>query len=183
MVLAAEINEEVAVPEGVTVTVSGSSVAVKGPRGELSRDFGENNIVISREDSNVVLSCKFPKRGDKALMGSLTAHIRNMVTGVTAGFKYALRVYYSHFPMNVEVQGDKVLIKNFLGEKHPRESRIVGQSKVTAKGQDVTVEGTDKEDVGQTAANLVLATKIKKRDPRVFRDGIFIVEKGCMASE
>ena len=178
MVLAAEIKEKVELPEGVTVTVSGSAVSVKGPKGELRRDFGSDKISIAQAAGALVVSFKFPRKKDKALMGSILAHLRNMVTGVTDGFRYSLRVYYSHFPMNVEVQGDKVIIKNFLGEKHPRQSQIVGTAKVTVKGQDITVEGIDKEDVGQTAANLVLATKIKKRDPRVFQDGIFVAEKG-----
>ncbi|MFC2174941.1 50S ribosomal protein L6 [archaeon] len=178
MVLAAEINKEVALPEGVVVTISGSHVSVKGPKGELAREFTNSNIVLSQEKGKILLSCKFPKKQDNALMGSIAAHLRNMVTGTTVGFKYDMRTYYSHFPMNVSVEGKKVVIKNFLGEKYPRKSDIVGDAKVTVKGQEITVEGTNKEDVGQTAANMMLASKVGKRDPRVFQDGIFVVEKG-----
>ncbi len=179
MVLAAEITKEVIVPEGVTVTIEGQKVTVKGPKGEQNRTFEAPNISIKQADKKVILNCKFPKRQDKAVMGSITGHIANLVTGVNEGFTYHMRVYYSHFPVNVSVQGNKVIIKNFLGEKHPRESMIVGQAtKVTVKGQDITIDGINKEDVGQTSGNLQLNSKIGRKDPRVFQDGIFLVDRG-----
>jgi large subunit ribosomal protein L6 len=68
------------------------------------------------------------------------------------------------------------MIKNFLGEKQPRKAKIVGQTKVEAKGQEMTVSGLSKEEVGQTIANLKSATRIRNRDSRVFQDGFYIIE-------
>ena len=77
----------------------------------------------------------------------------------------------------MEVKGKEMLIKNFLGEKQPRKAKIPGQTKVEVKGQEVTVTGLSKEDVGQTIANIRSATRIRNRDSRVFQDGFYIVEQ------
>jgi len=179
MVLAAEITRKVAVPDGIAISINGSDVVVKGPKGELKRDFKSRGISFSKSDGGIILISKFPKREDKAMLGTVAGHIANMIKGVTEGFEYHMKIYYSHFPMNVSVQGSDVIIKNFLGEKYPRKSKVVGGTKVDVKGQDITVSGISLEDVGQTAANLRLASKIGRKDPRVFQDGIFLVDKGA----
>ena len=69
-------------------------------------------------------------------------------------------------------------IDNFLGERSPRKAKIIGDDvKVSVKGEDVTITGINKEHVGQTMANIEQATKIKGRDPRIFQDGIYLVDK------
>lgn len=176
MVLAASIREEIPIPEGVEVTID-REVKVKGPKGELSRKFNHSEISMALEGDTVVLEVKFPKKKDKAMIGTIKAHINNMITGVTDGFTYHMKIVYAHFPMSVKVAGDKVMIENFLGERHPRKARIVGDTKVQVKGDEVEISGINKEDVGQTMANLEQATKIKGRDPRVFQDGIYLVSK------
>jgi len=100
-----------------------------------------------------------------------------MVKGACEGFTYKMKVVYSHFPMNVKVSGNTVVIDNFLGEKHPRSAEVLSDVSVEINGQDVTVSGVNKEKVSQTAANIEQATKIKNLDPRVFQDGIYIIEK------
>ncbi|BAZ98095.1 MULTISPECIES: 50S ribosomal protein L6 [Methanothermobacter] len=176
MVLAALIREEIPIPDGVDVTIDGG-VTVKGPKGELSRKFNHSEISMAVEDDKVVLEVKFPKKKDKAMIGTVRAHISNMITGVTEGFRYRMKIVYAHFPMSVKVAGDKVVIENFLGERHPRTARIVGDTKVQVKGDEVEITGINKEHVGQTMANIEQATKIKGRDPRVFQDGIYLVSK------
>jgi len=134
-------------------------------------------VSIVREGNTVKISASYPKKTQKAILGTYASHIRNMIKGVTEGYQYRLKAVYAHFPMSIKVQGDTFLVENFLGEKTPRKTRIVGSCKVTVKGQDVYVEGIDKEEVGQTAANIEQLTKAGKRDPRVFQDGIYLVEK------
>jgi len=111
------------------------------------------------------------------MLGTIKSHITNMITGLTDGFSYKMKIVYAHFPMTVKVTDSKVTIENFLGERHPRIAKILGSTKVQVKGDEVTVEGINKEDVGQTMANIEQATKIKGRDPRVFQDGIYLVSK------
>jgi len=176
MVLAAVIREEIEIPEGVEVSLN-NEVNVKGPQGELSRKFKFSNITMKTEDDKVVLETSFPKKKDKAMLGTIRSHINNMIHGVTEGFTYNMKIVYAHFPMTVKVTGNKVTIENFLGERHPRSAKIVGSAKVQVKGDEVQITGINKEDVGQTMANLEQATKIKGRDPRVFQDGIYFVNR------
>ena len=84
---------------------------------------------------------------------------------------------YAHFPISVKTKGDEIQVENFVGERSPRIAKIIGSCKVTIEGDDVIVKGVSVEDVGQTAANLELATKIKRKDQRVFLDGLYIYEK------
>ena len=177
MVIAAAIREEIEIPEGVEVIIEKNDVSVKGPNGEDSRKFTYPNVSIKEDGDKVILETSFPKKKDKAMIGTTRAHINNMITGVTDGFEYHMKIVYAHFPMNVKVQNDIVVIDNFLGERHPRNAKIVGSAKVVVKGDEVTITGINKEHVGQTMANLAQATKIKGRDPRVFQDGIYLTSK------
>ena len=177
MVVAAAIREEIEIPEGVEVIIENNEVTVKGPNGEDSRRFTYPNVSIKKDEDVVVLETAFPKKKDKAMIGTTRAHINNMITGVTDGFTYHMKIVFAHFPMTVKVQDDTVIIDNFLGERHPRSAKIVGSAEVSVKGDEVTITGINKEHVGQTMANLEQATKIKGRDPRVFQDGIYLTSK------
>ncbi|WP_297419419.1 50S ribosomal protein L6 [Thermococcus sp.] len=177
MPIDAWVREEVEIPEGVEVTVEGNTVRVKGPKGELEREFSYPGIRISTEDGRVVVFKEFPRKKDIAIARTFKAHIANMVKGVTEGFTYKLKAVYSHFPMTIKVQGDTVLVENFLGEKNPRRAKILPGVTVRVMGQEVIVEGIDREAVGQTAANIEQSTRITKWDRRVFQDGVYIVEK------
>jgi len=180
------VEERVPVPDNVEVKIDGMKVTVKGPKGELTRDFSHARGVIIRLEEGeegkkeVVVETYFAHRRRKALVGTLAAHIENMITGVTKGFRYRLKIIYSHFPVTVKVEGDKVVIENFLGEKAPRIAKIMKGAKVRVEKNDVVVEGIDIEAVGQTAANIELATKVKDKDRRVFVDGIYIYKKEVM---
>jgi large subunit ribosomal protein L6 len=88
-----------------------------------------------------------------------------------------MKVCYSHFPVQVSVVGSEVSIVNFLGEKKARKAKIIGNTKVEVKGDALSITGIDVEALGQTAANIEIATKIKEYDPRVFQDGIYITSK------
>ncbi|NJE61651.1 50S ribosomal protein L6 [Thermococcus sp. 21S7] len=177
MPIDAWVREEVEIPEGVEVTVEGNTVKVRGPKGELQRELKYPGVQIFTEDGKVVVFKEFPRKRDIAIARTFKAHIANMIKGVTEGFTYKLKIVYSHFPMTVKVQGDEVVIENFLGEKNPRRAKILPGVTVKVMGSDVIVEGIDKEAVGQTAANIEQATRITKWDRRVFQDGIYIVEK------
>jgi large subunit ribosomal protein L6 len=170
---------EVEVPQEVRVTVNGLRVTVEGPKGKLERDFSHAKGVSIRQNENrVVVEVFNADRRKKALVGTIAAHIRNMITGVTKGYRYKLKIVFSHFPISVEVKGNQVIIKNFLGEKAPRRANILEGVSVKVVDRDIIMEGIDIEKVGQTAANIELATKIGEFDRRVFMDGIYIYERG-----
>jgi large subunit ribosomal protein L6 len=100
-----------------------------------------------------------------------------MLYGVTEGWEYKMEVYYAHFPMQVNVQGDEVVIENFLGEKSPRHAKIRGDTDVQIDGEELVLTGPNKEDVGQTAADIEQLTRVKDKDTRVFQDGVYITQK------
>ncbi|OYT60117.1 MAG: 50S ribosomal protein L6 [Desulfurococcales archaeon ex4484_217_1] len=177
--------EEVEVPDNVDVKIQGMRVKVKGPKGELIKDFSHiRQVLLRKENKKIVVETYFANRKVKACIGTIASHIRNMITGVTKGYRYKLKIVYSHFPISVKVQGKRIIIENFLGEKAPRITKIYGDDvTVRVEGDDVIVEGIDIEHVGQTAANIERAARVKEYDPRVFMDGIYIYEKGVMEEE
>ena len=175
-----ELTHTVPLPEGVSASYDGETLVIDGPRGQLKRSFSHPQLGIQPGDSAVVVSGKKLRKRQKALLGTWRAHLANMVNGVAFGFRYQMKVVFAHFPMKVFVKDDYIVIDNFLGEKASRHAAIVGDAKVIAKGSSVTIEGNDREGVGQTAANLERATIVKGRDIRVFQDGIYLVSKEVM---
>ena len=183
MTIAGKIESTIAIPGGVTVSYDESTMKVKGPKGELSRNFAYPNISIAVGEGEVSVSCEYPRVKDKAMVGTFVAHINNMFRGVTEGFKYDLKIVFSHFPMKVAVKGDRVEINNYMGGKAPRYANIVEGCSVKINGTDITVEGNDIEACGQTSANLERATSRLGFDKRTFQDGIYIVQKSHKVKE
>jgi large subunit ribosomal protein L6 len=178
MTITGMLEQEIEIPEGISIQITGPQVIVKGPNGQLSRRLSHPRVKIKKTDSKVLVYCEFPRVKEKALVGTYAAHIRNMVYGAKNDFEYHMKIVYSHFPMKVNVRGSVFVIENFMGERSPRKANIIEGVKVAVKGSDVTVTGADVEAAGQTAANIEKATRIKGYDPRVFQDGIYIVVKG-----
>lgn len=173
------VKDEIGIPEGVNVEVDGLKVRIRGPMGEVFRDFSHaKRVRLMVEGDKITVFTYFASRRTKALVYTIGSHVRNMIDGVTKGFRYKLKIVFAHFPMSVKVVNDRVLIENFMGEKAPRIAKIVGNVKVCVKGDDVIVEGPDIEEVAQTAANIERSTRIKDLDRRVFVDGIYIYERG-----
>ena len=97
--------------------------------------------------------------------------------GVVDGYTIKMKVVFSHFPINVKIDGKQVLIENFQGERSPRVTKIWGATKVVPKGDDVIITGHVLTDVSQTAAEIENKTRVKNKDHRVFLDGIYKFEK------
>jgi large subunit ribosomal protein L6 len=174
---AVEAVKFVEVPDGVEVQVEGRIVTVKGEKGTLTRDFSKAPVTIELDGKTIRVRANWPRKREAALVGTISSHIRNMIVGVTKGFTYKLKIVFSHFPISVKVKENTVLIENFTGERSSRKARIMGDVKVLTKGDDVIVQGINLEDVSQTAANIERATKVKRKDPRVFLDGIYVYER------
>ena len=162
------------IPENINVAVDNKTVKIKGPKGELSKTFKYFfDIKIEKKDNKIVVTSESDMKKVRAMIGTIIAHIRNMVQGVTEGFTLKMKVIYSHFPVTVKIEGNKVLINNFLGETVPRVAKIVGDTKVEVNGQDIKLTGPSKDDVGQTCGNIEIACRISKYDRRIFQDGIY----------
>ena len=185
MTIAGIIESHIAIPDGVTVTMDGNTFKVKGPKGELSRNFSHPRVDVVVADGNVTVKCEYPRIKDKAMIGTYAAHVKNMFKGVTEGFTYHLKVVFSHFPMKVAVneKEKRVEVNTYMGGHATRYAAIVGDTKVKISGQDITVTGINIEDVGQTAANMEKSTMRRGFDKRVFEDGIYITLKSHKVKE
>jgi len=172
-----EFFQEIDIPEGVEATIDGNLLNVKGPEGENKREFNIHNLVFEKKDNKIIIGSKKATKKEKRMTNTTISHVKNMLGGVKEKFEYELKVVFSHFPMNVSVEGDKVIIKNFLGEKIPRKADIPKGAEVDVQKDTIIVKSVDKEIAGQAAANLETATKIRARDQRVFQDGIYIIKK------
>ncbi|MFH1623288.1 MAG: 50S ribosomal protein L6 [Candidatus Aenigmatarchaeota archaeon] len=174
-------EKEIKIPEGLTTDISGMKVVVGDQKAKLAREFkGMFGIKIERTADGIRVSSESEIRKQKSKVGTVVAHIRNMVRGLTEGYTARLKIIYTHFPVTVKVDDGerKVMITNFLGEKTPRAAKIFGDdTKVEINGADITVTGSDIEAVGQTAANLEQVTRVRAHDRKVFQDGVYITEK------
>jgi large subunit ribosomal protein L6 len=178
MVKVAFFKEEMEIPEGVKVTLDGNHhITISGPNGKITKDFSHvRGISIAIEGNKMIFTTHFPKSGTLALINTVINLIRNLIIGVQTNYKYVCKICYSHFPCTVEVILDKkeIHVVNFLGERAPRVTNYLDNVEVKVEGDDVFLIGPDKETLGQTAANLRRACRIRKKDPRVFQDGVFL---------
>lgn len=172
-----ELFQEIEIPEGVEVVIEGSTLKVRGKEGENKKTFKINKLKFEKKDNKIIIGYEKATKKEKKLMNTLTSHVKNMIRGAQKKFEYQLKVCFSHFPINVEVKGKEVLIKNFLGEKIPRKTKISEGVEIEINKDIIKLTSIDKELVGQAAANFETATKIRKRDRRIFQDGIFIINK------
>jgi large subunit ribosomal protein L6 len=172
-----EVTKTLKIPQGVEVSVNGRVVTVKGPKGTLTQNFSAAPVTIRLQGDEISIEAMWPRKKEASLVGTIHSHIKNTITGVTKGFTYKLKIIFAHFPVSAKVKGDTILIENFTGERSPRTAKIQGDAKVTVKGEDIIVQGLNLEDVSQTAANMEQATRVRRKDPRIFLDGIYIVER------
>ncbi|MBI5389418.1 50S ribosomal protein L6 [Candidatus Woesearchaeota archaeon] len=171
-------KEVVIIPEGVQIGVQDKTLTVKGKKGELKREMAYPGVVFMMQDNKMVVQTEeeTSKRG-KRMVGTFAAHLTNMTKGVSKGHVYKLKVCSSHFPMTVAISGDTFSVKNFMGGKVPRTTKIKKGVKVEIKGNDIIVEGPNKELAGQVAADIETLTRRPNFDPRIFQDGLYITEK------
>ena len=123
----------------------------------------------------------FATRKQLACVRTVCSHIDNLFIGVTRGFLYKMRFVYSHFPINVTLNGDMVEIRNFLGEKRVRKVQLlpgVNYERTANVKDQIELSGIDIAAVSLTAAKIQQATNIRHKDLRKFLDGIYVSEKG-----
>ncbi|MHA2181261.1 MAG: 50S ribosomal protein L6 [Promethearchaeota archaeon] len=181
MVKIAFFKEELEIPSGVKVTLEGDHhIRVKGANGDITKDFSHvRGIKVRIEGKKIIFSTNFPKGSTLALVKTIMSIVDNLIVGVQTNYKYVSKVAYSHFPCNVKVdtKTQNIIVENFLGERAPRVAKYPDNVKVEVKGDDVYFIGPDKEALGQTAANVKTACRIRKKDPRVFQDGVYLYKK------
>jgi large subunit ribosomal protein L6 len=165
------------IPDEVSAEVDRLDLTVEGPNGSVTRQLWYPDISVSVEDETVQITSDADDAQTVSTIGTFESHIENMFHGVTEGWEYEMEVFYSHFPMQVSVEGEEVVIENFLGERAPRRTAIHGDTAVEVDGEHLTLRGPDIEAVGQTAADIEQLTRVPNKDLRVFQDGAYITEK------
>ena len=172
-----KLAAEVEIPEGVTVTYKKPIVYVQGPLGKTYKNFKKIPVTIEVVDGKVLFKAQGTRDKSRAIMNTARSLIKNLCEGVVEGYTIKMKVVFSHFPITVKVEGEKVLIENFQGERAARKTNIWGETKVTPKGDDVIITGHVLTDVSQTAAEIENNSRVKNKDHRVFLDGIYKFEK------
>jgi large subunit ribosomal protein L6 len=165
------------IPEDVTAEQDHLDLTVEGPNGSVTRRLWYPDIDVSVDDGSVVVASEESDAKTRSTIGTFESHVENMFHGVTDGWKYEMEAFYSHFPMQVNVEDDDVVIENFLGERAPRRAPIHGDTDVSIDGEEITLSGPDIEAVGQTAADIEQLTRVNDKDVRVFQDGVYITNK------
>jgi len=181
-------EEEINIPEGVTINFKSREVEVKGAKGTLKRSFKHLSFDLQKltdkktKKQKLKLQMWFAKRKQKTTITTVSSHIKNMIKGVTQSFKFRMRFAYAHFPINTIIgNGGKTLeIKNFLGEKLTRKIDMLEGVKV-AKQEDIkdeiTLESNDLNAVSLSAALIHQSVKVRHKDIRKFLDGIYVSDK------
>lgn len=172
-----DYQETIELPEGVTATVNETVVTCKGPRGEVSREILARGVIAKVNEKRITLEAKNASKKQQNLLFTYKAHINNLVRGANEGFTYKLKICSGHFPMNVSLKGNKFEVKNFIGEKVPRQLTIKEGADVKIEADIITVKGIDREIVGQVTADIEQLCKRPGFDKRIFQDGIYITEK------
>jgi len=185
------VTGSVPVPEGVTVEIKSRTVVVTGPRGKLTDNFKHVSVDLyldtdAEGKTSVVVEKYFGSAKQVSSIRTVASHIKNMMTGVTKGFQYKMRLVYAHFPINVNIEknGGLVEIRNFLGEKFVRKIDMLDG--VTCRKSDdvkdeLIFEGNDVKSVSRSCALVRQSCLVKGgKDIRKFLDGVFVSAWGVI---
>ncbi|MBO0477213.1 50S ribosomal protein L6 [Vagococcus sp. DIV0080] len=143
-------NKPVVIPAGVTITQNGTTVTVKGPKGELTREFSPN-ITLNIEEGVVTLTRPDDSKENKTMHGTMRANLNNMVVGVSEGFSKALELIGVGY--RAQLQGKKLVLN--VGYSHPVEfDAPEGIEIEVPSNTSIIVKGSNKEVVGELAANI-----------------------------
>lgn len=171
------IIREIILPDSVSASVNGQFLLIKGKNGEVKREFRQHSISIMADSQKIILESKSGTKKDKKIAGSLAAHIKNMIKGSLQDHMYTLKICSGHFPMNVSISGNKIIVKNFLGEKVPRVLELKENAEVKVEGDLIHVTSPSKETAGQVSADIEQLTRRPGYDTRIFQDGCYIISK------
>ena len=137
-------RQVIPLPQGVTLKVNEHNVCVSGPKGILERPF-PSSVSIEDKEGNIVVKSQIP-----ALWGTWRAHVANMVTGVSNGFRKQLKVQ----GVGYRVQQEGTTLTLALGFSHPIKVSVPEGLVAEVKENSITISGTDKEKVGQFASSV-----------------------------
>jgi large subunit ribosomal protein L6 len=161
----------IAVPAGVQVDLNGSFVKVKGPKGEMKRDFSPL-IGIALENGQIAVTRRSDAPAERALHGTTRAVLHNMIFGVSSGFEKILE--WDGVGYRAEMSGKNLML--YMGYSHPvtMEPPTGVSFDVDAKTRQIKVLGFDKEQVGQVASDI---RKVRPVEPYLGKGLHYLGEK------
>ncbi|KNA16589.1 hypothetical protein SOVF_087850 [Spinacia oleracea] len=186
-------SDSMDIPEGIDIKVDAKIIVVSGPRGTLSRNFKHLNLdfeLVTDEEGKKKLNIDswFGTRKTSASIRTAISHIENLITGVTKGYRYKMRMVYAHFPINASITNSNkgIEIRNFLGEKRVRKVDMLEGVTILRSEKvkdELVLDGSDIELVSRSAALINQKCHVKNKDIRKFLDGIYVSEKGRIVEE
>jgi len=186
------LHADIVLPENVTCSLSRRKVWIRGPRGTLFHDFKHSTVTISKKKDHGVTTITVEKCFEKkkvcAVVKTIQGHIKNMVVGVTKGFRYKMKLVYAHFPINATVleEGKVLQVFHYIGQKQKRRIKVMPGVKIEEPAgtkDELWIEGSDIMRVSQSAASIWQSCRVKDKDIRKFLDGIYVYAKGPMNEE
>lgn len=183
-------QDHLKIEKDVKVQAKSGVVTISGKRGSLTRDFKALHLDFEwqEDQKQFVARCWFGNRKLIARIGTLFGHIKNMVTGVTVGYRYKMRFVTAHFPIKhtINSEHNQFSFTHFMGQ---REKKMVDApqgvkiSDSPSQKEEIWVEGNSLDDVSLTCARIHQLTKIRNKDLRKFLDGIYVSERGHIDEE
>jgi len=172
-----KIEKIIEVPKELNLRIEENNVVVKSSEGENKKKFNFKDIKTKIEDHKLILFKEKGTKKDKKLINTLAAHIENMVKGLQKKYEYIIEICSVHFPMNVKSENNKLIIKNFLGERKERIIKLMKGVDVEVKGNKIYIKSLDKDKAGTQAAQIEIISRISNKDKRIFQDGLWIIKK------
>ncbi|OGJ21396.1 hypothetical protein A3K73_09190 [Candidatus Pacearchaeota archaeon RBG_13_36_9] len=169
------IVEEKEIPAGVEVEINGQEIAVKKEGKEIRKKMPK--VMMEKKENKIIVKTMGATKRERKQINTIISHISNMLAGLETDYVYKLQICSVHFPMNVAVKDNLVIIKNFLGETKERKAKILDNVTVKIDREIITVSSPDKEAAGQTAGNIEKRTRTRNKDRRIFQDGIYMTEQ------
>ena len=159
-------------------------MTVEGKRGTVTKSFKHLKVEITLKEENkkkfIEINSYLASYKNSAILYTVGSHIKNMIVGVTRGFRYKMHLVKKHFPINFDIEGEYVKIGRFLGERNVKVIKLlegVKCSKNDKNAEEIWFDGNDIDKVSLTCAHVYQSCKIKDKDTRKFLDGIYVNEK------
>ena len=151
-------KKPIVVPNGVTVKMDGQTFRAKGPKGELSYEIHPHIQVTEQDNLLIVTISDQENKDDRALWGTMRQIINNTVYGVASGYSKQLEIKGVGY--KAETKGNVLIL--YVGYSHPVAFKLPEGIKATVEKNIITLESTNKEQLGETAANI---RKVRKPEP------------------
>lgn len=172
-----DIKKTIQIPAGYEIQCQEKAVLVRKGNEEIEVPFKIKEVKPRIEGNEFIVEKKAGNKTDKKLIHSLISHLNNAIKGMEEKYEYKLQICSVHFPMTSKIEKNKIIIKNFFGERKDRVLTIKPGVQIDIKNDIITVTSSNKNLAGHQASEIEALTRVTTRDRRVFQDGIWIIKK------